>query len=164
MNSKYGRPAAVVLTAGTALAGAIAGVVIAVGRRTAGMLGERMGAGGHEDPTRWRVVTIYRPIEELQDRLPVPLAELGQAYEVEVRQGPDSKGTEIAARLAPSHLVGVKDPGPALERLRSALRQSKQLAEIGWIHEADATSTAETTPLNAPLQAALRQADGEGRL
>jgi hypothetical protein len=163
MNRTWGRPAVAVLTAGTALAGAITGVVIAVGRRTAGMLSERTRAGGHEDPARWRVVTIYRPIEELQDRLPVPLAELGDAYEVEVRQGPDSKGTEVSARLAPSHLVGLKDPGPALRRLRSALRQSKQLAEFGWIHEANTTSTTETTPVNVPLRMALRQADGEGR-
>jgi hypothetical protein len=60
--------------------------------------------------------------------------------------------------------VGLKDPGPALEGLRSALRRSKQLAEFGWIHEANATSATETRPLNAPPQVALRQAGGAGLL
>jgi hypothetical protein len=155
--------AAAVLTAGSALVGAV-GAVVSVGRRAAEAVTERLGAGGQQDPMRWRVVTIYRPIEELQQTLPQPLADLGDAIEVRVRQGPDSKGTEVAARLSPSRITQLEDPGRALEELRSALRRAKQLCEIGWVHEANVNSTTRTTPLNAPMREALRHAGGEGRL
>lgn len=150
----------------------VAGAVVAAGRKAAarvmGMVVQRASGGGRPDPARWRVVTVYRPIEELLQALPAPLAELGDTIEVDIRNGPGAKGTEVAARIAPSRLAALQDRpqdrSAALEELRSALRRAKQEAEIGWVHEADVTSSTRTTPLNAPLQEALRHAGGEGRL
>jgi hypothetical protein len=172
MGRKQGVTAAAVSTAGSLLTR----VVTAVGQRAVRLVDQRLGAehvsvqwpdvehlgtGAHEDPAHWQVMTIYRPIEELQYQLPAPLAELGDAIEVTIRQGPDSKGTEVAVRRSPSRL---EDPGPAMAELRSALRLAKQLAEIGWVHEANVNRATESAPLNAPLQEAMRSVVGGERL
>ena len=155
-----------VLAAGSALAE----VVVSAGRRTAEMvterLAERFGAREQQDPARWQVVTIYRPIEELEQAVPEPLARLGDAIEVQIRQGPDSRGTEVAARLSPSRVARPEVPGPTPGELRTALRRAKQLCEVGWIHEANVTGTTRTTPtpLDPPLQEESRDATGEVRL
>lgn len=152
--------ATAVISAGTVVAGTVA----AAGRRVTGMVAERLGAGGNEDPACWRVVTIYRPVEQLQRELPVPLTELGDAIEVQIRRAPGDKGTEVAVRLSPSRLAQEEDPGPAVEQLRTALRRAKQLAEVGWVQERTGGGIARSTPSNWLLQAARRHAGGEGRL
>lgn len=166
--------AGVLLTA-AAIAAAVAGrrLVGRAGRRVLGAVARRWGAGGHDDPARWRVVTVYRPEQSMRDHLPAPLAELGDGIEVRIRAAPGDKGTELAARLSASHPGAAADGAgappredvrQALQRLRAALRQSKQVAEVGWTHQANINSTTTPTPFNAPLRKLLRQAGGEGRL
>jgi selenocysteine lyase/cysteine desulfurase len=123
------------------------------------------GPGGtaREDPTRWRAVTVNRSIHDLDGGLPRPLAELGDAVEVRLQPAPGTKGTEIHARLTEHAPARINDQEP-VEALRSALRQAKQVAEVGYVLEADRNRTAKPTPLNEPLRQADRHAGGEGRL
>jgi hypothetical protein len=121
------------------------------------------GGSAHDDPHRWRAVTVNRPIGDLEGAVPAPLAELGDSVEVRLTPAPGGKGTEIHARLSGTghERIHGEDPTSAL---RSALRQAKQVAEVGYVLEADATRTARPTPLNEPLRQATRRAGGEGRL
>lgn len=84
--------------------------------------------------------------------------------ELQVRPAPGDKGTELAARFAPGAAPSTDGAPQELQRLRAALRRTKQLAEVGWVHEADANRTARPTPLNRPLREATGHAAGEGRL
>jgi hypothetical protein len=119
--------------------------------------------GAHDDPRRWRVVTVNRPIPELDGGLPGPLADLGDAIEVRLQPAPGDKGTELAARLTGTGHDRIHGQDP-LEALRSALRQAKQVAEVGYVLEADLNTTSRPTPLNEPLRQATKHAGGEGRL
>jgi hypothetical protein len=121
---------------------------------------------------RWQVVTINRPGEELMpdSRLPEPIAQLGEGVEVRLRPAPGNRGVELAARLrdgAPHGLVGlaahVTGDDPRLA-LRSALRQTKQLAETGELLSPDRPPTTGRTLLNRPLEEATRRARAEGLL
>jgi hypothetical protein len=121
------------------------------------------GATAKQDPDRWRAVTVNRPIGDLEGGVPAPLYELGEAVEVRLQPAPGGKGTEIHARLtqhAPARING-EEP---IEALRLALRQAKQVAEVGYVLEADRNTTTKPTPLNEPLRQATRHAGGEGRL
>jgi hypothetical protein len=128
---------------------------------------ERTGGGKQEDATRWRAVTVLAD-EDALSPLPAPLAAWGDAIEVTTRPAPGDKGIELAARLrdpqrtwAPEDLDG----GTPVQKLRSALRRSKQLLETGEILHSDRSfGTTEQTPLNAPLRAATDASGGEGRL
>src|SRR4051812_3030358 len=131
-----------------------------VGRTPSGW-GESIGQAS-EDIRRWRVVTVDRPVAELA-ALPSPLADLGDAVEVRLQPAPGDKGTELAARLTGTP-QGRLNGQPPLEALRSALRQAKQVAEVGYVLEADLNTTTRPTPLNEPLRQATRHAGGEGRL
>jgi len=121
------------------------------------------GGTAQDDPRRWRAVTVNRPIQELEGRIPGPLADLGDAVEVRLKPAPGDKGTELHARLTGTRhdRIHVQDP---LEALRSALRKAKQMAEVGYVLEADRNTTTKPTPLNEPLRQATKQAGGEGRL
>ena len=74
--------------------------------------------------------------------LPAPLAEFGDRIEVRVRPAADGKGTELAARLRDQRSSGTRrssrlsgsDPQADL---RSALRQAKQLIEVGEVLAVD---------------------------
>jgi hypothetical protein len=123
-----------------------------------------------EDATRWRAVTILVSEEQVRPggTLPAPLAAWGDAIEVTTRPAPADKGVELAARLrdpkttdAPEDLDG-ETP---VQKLRSALRRSKQLLETGEILRSDRSfGTTEPTPANAPLRAATDASGGVGRL
>ena len=107
--------------------------------------------GARNDPRRWHVVTVQCPPEEAGARRDTPLAELGAAVEVQVRPAPGDRGSEIAARLtAPD-----ADSGQ-VEKLRVALRETRQVLEIGWVVHPDRPGTTRPTALNAPLRAATR--------
>jgi hypothetical protein len=104
--------------------------------------------------------------------LPRPLAELGDAVEVRITPAAGAKGTELAARLRdpePSGLGGAaarvagRDPRQAI---RSALRESKQLLEVGEILRVDPQPAGRRTPTPAGklLEAITRRAAGEGVL
>ena len=121
------------------------------------------GSAAREDPGRWRAVTVNRPIQDLDGELPRPLADLGEAVEVRLRPAPGHKGTEIHARLTEHAPARIGDQEP-LEALRSALRQAKQVAEVGYVLEPDHNRTARPTPLGEPLRQVDRHAGGEGRL
>jgi uncharacterized membrane protein len=124
-----------------------------------------------EPASRWMAVTVNRPIDQVSvDALPEPLASLRDRIEVDVRRAPADKGTEIYARLREPLPGGVgaaaarargEDPR---QELRSALRQAKQILEVGEVLQADRPSTTRRTVLNRPLEVATRIAGGEGRL
>jgi hypothetical protein len=80
-----------------------------------------------------------------------------------MQRAPGGKGTEIHARLTQQAPSRIHDQEP-LEALRSALRQAKQVAEVGYVLEPDRNTTTKPTPLNEPLRQATRHAGGEGRL
>jgi hypothetical protein len=111
---------------------------------------------GHD---RWHSVTVYRSPEDLR-MLPDPLAALGDTIEVRMRPAPAGRGTELAVRL--------RGDGPAdresVWRLRRALREAKQLAEIGEVVLADQPGTTERTLLSRPLEFATRHGREGGRL
>ncbi len=122
---------------------------------------------------RWHFVTVNRaPQDVMPDgQWPAPLAELGEAIDIRVRPAPGDRGTELGARLrgdaifpaatSPFARVAGKDPR---QRLRAALRESKQLLETGEILQPDDLGTARRTPMNLPLELATRVARGEGLL
>src|SRR5207248_9622845 len=113
----------------------------------------------------WHVVTVNRsPDDVLPDgRRPEPLAELGDAVDVRALPAPGDRGTELGARLregatlpSPSPASASSDGHAPVQRLRTALRNSKQLLETGEILRPDDLGTARTTLLNLPLTIATR--------
>jgi hypothetical protein len=157
---------------GAAAAATVMAGGVAVARTAAGRARENWPAVGSIDrPDRWQVVTVNRPGEEVvpDGRLPEPLARLGEGVEVRLRPAPGNRGIELAARLrsdGPHGLTGMMahltgdDPRLAL---RSALRQTKQLAETGeLLSPARPPSTHRTLLNRPPLNAAIRRARAEG--
>ncbi|WP_231121637.1 hypothetical protein [Motilibacter peucedani] len=98
-------------------------------------------AGPGQPASGWLAVTVFCEQAALDTaHLPAPLAELGDRVEVRVRPAPGGKGTELAARLrdrgssgALSRLSG-HDPQADV---RSALRQAKQVVEVGEVLAVD---------------------------
>ena len=91
-------------------------------------------------------------------------------FPVQVRSAPGDRGTEVAARQRGSVPAG---PGGAVarasgddprQRLRAALRQSKQLLETGEVLKPDEPPTTRRTLRSLPLELGTRRAGGEGRL
>jgi hypothetical protein len=133
------------------------------------------GASGHsgaaEEPaSRWLVVTLNRgPGEVDPDQLPAPLAGYGDRIEVSVRPAADSKGTELAVRLrtpAPSGAAARVRGDDPRGQLRAALREAKQLIEVGEVLRVDPTPHGKRTPTTAGalLEAVTRRAPKEGVL
>ena len=106
------------------------------------------------------------------NRVPTPLAELGDLVEVEVRQAPGGKGTELRARLRTPEPSGVASAAARLsgddprQRVRAALREAKQLIEVGEVLRVDPTPHGRRTPTptGAIVEAATKRAAGEGVL
>jgi hypothetical protein len=162
---------AVVATAVAVLGGGILVRQIRAARHPDALDGD---ARDRDRDTRWRAVTVYREPDEVAPggQLPPPLAALGDSVETRIRPAPGGKGTELAARLrvpAPSGVAGAvarargDDPG---QRLRSALREAKQLIEVGEVLAVDPIphGRRSPTPMGAALEAATRRADREGVL
>jgi len=102
-----------------------------------GDVGERLIPGradkADRQRQRWLVVTLEGDAAEITGReLPAPLAELGNSVEVEIRPGPGRWGTEIAARPVGNKL-SVSADRQLRGQLRSALRKSRQLLEVGEV-------------------------------
>ncbi|GAA1819984.1 hypothetical protein GCM10009835_45390 [Planosporangium flavigriseum] len=120
---------------------------------------------------RWHVVTINKSPEEVAPggRLPEPLAKLGDEVEVQVNRAVGDRGTALAARLrheptgvaATAARVAGTDPR---QRVRVALRESKQLIETGEILQPEKVSTVKRTLTGLPVDFAVSRARGEGRL
>ncbi|MEH3076007.1 MAG: hypothetical protein PGN11_04925 [Quadrisphaera sp.] len=88
-------------------------------------------------------MTVLRPPGEIDvDQLPAPLAALRGRIEVTVRPASQDRGTELSARLLdappgsrPARLGGKDAEGD----LRRALRETKQLLEVGEVLAVDPT-------------------------
>jgi hypothetical protein len=125
-------------------------------------------AGGD---TRWHVLTVYKPLDELRAApLPEPLAQLGDAVDVELRAAPGDRGTEIAVRLRDDEPSGApavaaritgQDPRHAVRR---ALREARSLIETGEVLEPDSHPSSRRTVLNRPLRYATSHGREEGLL
>ncbi|WP_082557093.1 hypothetical protein [Modestobacter sp. Leaf380] len=134
---------------------------------------------GHDGPgaagppaSGWLAVTVCRePAEVDAAALPRSLASFGDGIETRTRPAPGGKGTELAARLtrrpagrspAPARLAGSGAQGD----LRAALREAKQLIEVGEVLAVDPTPHGErnATPAGEALEGATRRAPRGGVL
>jgi hypothetical protein len=160
----------VIIGAAVVAVGAGAAVVVPqIQRRIAG------GAGEVAEPrSRWRAVTINRSPEEVMpdNRVPTPLIELGDIVEVQVRPAPGGRGSELRARLRSSEPSGAASAAARLsgddprQRVRAALRQAKQLLEVGEVLRVDPTPHGHRppTPTGKLVEFATRRAGEEGVL
>jgi hypothetical protein len=131
-----------------------------------------LGNGRTEDATRWRFVTVARPPEDVLPggKPPGPLAAWQDAIEVLALPAPGGRGTELGARLRDPRSAQVPvglddlDGETPVQKLRSALRRSKQLLETGEVLRATEPGTTQPTVTNAPLRSAITNSGGEGRL
>ncbi|MEU6740006.1 hypothetical protein [Streptosporangium sandarakinum] len=130
-------------------------------------------ARDREAAERWNWVTVNCPPEKVmpEGRLPVPLAELGDAIEVRTREAPGGKGTELGAR--PRTPAATTGTGGLITRLagedprqpiRKALRDAKSLAETGEVLLPDRPGTDRPTMTGKIFDVVTRRASGEGRL
>jgi hypothetical protein len=129
-------------------------------------------AGGGAPASGWLVVTVLREPSDIDPaRLPAPLAAFGDGIEARVRPAADGKGAELAVRPArrPSgngsgaaRLTGGDPRGD----LRSALREAKQLIEVGEVLAVDPTphGKRKATPVGAALEAVTKRAREGGVL
>jgi hypothetical protein len=108
-------------------------------------------ADAGEATSGWLGVTVLRDLTDVENmQLPAPLAELGDEIEVRVRPAPGDRGTELAARLRDrssssgkhSRLTG----SDSQAQLRSALREAKQLIEVGEVLAVDPAPHGKRTP------------------
>ncbi len=164
----------VTLTAAAAAAASATGLLV---RRLQDSAAGDPAANGHhgsDGDNRWRAVTVFLPADQVMPngRPPAPLAELGDLVEVQVRPAPADLGTELRARLREaesSGLTGLADrvqgDAPA-QRVRAALRESKQLLEVGEILRVDpAPHGKRSASLGSKmLEFTTRRAGGEGLL
>jgi hypothetical protein len=134
-------------------AAAVAAVTVAGGtviRRLRSAL-DSSAAGGGRSASGWLAVTVLAAASDLDPaKLPEPLAEFGERIEVRIRPAADDKGTELAARLrdqqgsdSPVGRLAGSDPQA---ELRSALRQAKQLIEVGEVLAVDPAPHGDRTP------------------
>ncbi len=153
-----GYPAAMASRSGAGLVGA---GVVATGVGAL-VVRARRAKARHDDPQKWRVVTVLREQSDVGagGRWPAPLDEL-DGLEIETTPAPGDKGTELRARYA---TAPKGDAADATRRLRTALREAKQLLEVGEVLLPDAPSTTRPTATNAALRWATANGRGEGRL
>ncbi|GGM18892.1 hypothetical protein [Nakamurella endophytica] len=136
--------------------------------------GNGAASGDDEARSRWRSVTINRSQDEVlpDGRVPGPLAALGDLVEVQVRPAPGGKGTELAARLRGAEPTGLRSAAARIggddprQQVRSALREAKQLIEVGEVLRVDPTPHGHRppTPTGELVEGATRRAAGEGVL
>jgi hypothetical protein len=111
---------------------------------------------------RWRAVTVLCSPEQVGTGadLPAPLATLGDRLEVRITPAPGDRGTELAARYRD------RPSDDDLRALRSALRQAKQLIEVGEVLRVDPAphGVRKRTRQGAALEGATARAGGEGVL
>jgi hypothetical protein len=119
-----------------------------------------------EDPEtaarRWRAVTVLCSPEQVGTGadLPAPLAALGDRLDLRITPAPGDRGTELAARYRD------RPSDDDLRALRSALRETKQLIEVGEVLRVDPAphGVRTPTPQGTALEGATARAGGEGVL
>jgi hypothetical protein len=80
--------------------------------------------------TRWKVVTVNTAAgESARTALPAPLAEIRDRIDLRISDAPGSHGVELAARPL-THFAHDTD---LTNQIRRALRESKQLLEVGYV-------------------------------
>jgi hypothetical protein len=134
---------AVLVTAATAAVGGTSYRMIARRRSASASSGRR------------HVITVHRPLDEIAEVLPEPLAAYQGTLEVQLRAAPGDRGTEISAR-ALNDTVSDGD-------IRRLLRESRSLLEVGDVLQPGGPTT-EPTASNAPLRAATRHGREGGLL
>ena len=126
----------------------------------------RMPSNPREPRSGWHGVTICREPQEVfpTGEPPAPFAALGDAVEVQVRKAPGGRGTELRARLRPHPKQNGSSPGGPVDadRLRAALREAKQLIEVGEVLRVDPAphGPRKHTPTGALVDIATRRAGG----
>lgn len=127
----------------------------------------RPGPADAESDRRWNVVTIEATPEEVMPggERPPMLAELGVAVEVDVRPAPGGRGTELYARLTRQQTTA-PHPEVTRETLRSVLRQTKQVFEVGEVLQALPRPKGHrpATPAGLLVDRAVATADQKGVL
>ena len=114
-----------------------------------------------DDIRRWRALTIDRPIEEISPggELPAALAGLGSNIEVDIHSAPGNWGTEVAVRwVGPKKAADGADPRVVVRR---ALREVKQLAEVGEVLQGEPRSEGKrpATPTGRIVDRAEKNSD-----
>ena len=104
---------------------------------------------------RPHVITVNRPITEINDALPEPLTAAQGALEVRLWPAPSDRGTEIAVR-ALDDTVSDGD-------IRRLLRESRSLLEVGDVLRPGGPTTTPTA-MNRPLRAVTRHGREGGLL
>jgi hypothetical protein len=151
------------------LLAAVAGGGVVTSRALARRSGHQQ--EGTSKQQRWHALTVNRPLAEVapDGRLPAPLAALTDV-DVQLREAPGGKGTELAVRLLGGEPTGAaavavrvtgRDPRHAVRR---ALRETRSLLETGEVLQPDAPSTTRRTLLSRPLQYATTHGREEGLL
>ena len=110
---------------------------------------------------RWRALTIDRPVEQISPggELPAALAALGSNIEVDIHSAPGNWGTEVAVRwVGPKKAPSGEDPPVVVRR---ALREVKQLAEVGEVLQGEPRPEGErpATPTGWMVDRAEKNAD-----
>ena len=126
------------------------------------------------DPERWYTVTIDVPGDQVDARhLPAPLADLDDLIEVRTVPAPGRRGTELSARVRqpepPNGLGSLTaralgaDPR---QKVRQALREAKQLLEVGEIiqQEPQPQGHRPGTPAGKLIDVLAKRSKGEGVL
>ncbi|MCY1694293.1 hypothetical protein [Curtobacterium sp. SL109] len=150
---------------GAAVVVAAAGAVVLARRRRPR---SAPGTGAASAPrSGWLAVTVARDADDVlpAGRTPGPLARFGDAVELEARIAPGDKGTELRARFRQGTsraAAGDRDRG----RLRAALREAKQLIEVGEVLRVDPVphGLRAATPTGALVELATARSNEEGTL
>jgi hypothetical protein len=152
----------------------LVGAAVVVAAASAVVLARRrrprsaLGTGAASAPrSGWLAVTVARDVDDVlpAGRTPGPLARFGDAVELEARIAPGDKGTELRARFrqgASRAAAGDRDRG----RLRAALREAKQLIEVGEVLRVDPVPHGRrtATPTGALVELATARSNEEGTL
>lgn len=152
---------------GAAVVVAAAGAVVLARRRRPR---SAPGTGAASAPrSGWLAVTVARDVDDVlpAGRTPEPLARFGDAVELEARIAPGDKGTELRARFrqgASRAAAGDRDRDRG--RLRAALRETKQLIEVGEVLRVDPVPHGRrtATPTGALVELATARSNEEGTL
>ncbi|TPW77511.1 hypothetical protein [Schumannella soli] len=146
-------------------------VIGAAGAATASLVVRRAGGDDRDDDgrTRWNRVTILGAeglFEATQP--PSPLDELGDAIEWRVDVAPGDRGVELAARPSAATATGDdrRQSGPSRDDVHRALREAKQLIEIGEVTRRDPAPEGHrrATPAGAVVDELSRRSGGKGVL